>query len=197
MIGRFTPITVLCLLIPLFSGCATASGRTPPDGDALLLGRPLPAKRAQLERPALDEPSWAATPADSVRVSREVTPAAVMDRRPHASREGSLHAEREAYDLRAAAPAGVHGHAADHSWLRGKIDRPYSGGIKLRFCDPAEQHHWGGCVFLTGEPALNGLREGSLVEVRGRLLPSAAPAGESIYSYPAYQVHGFSVLQAP
>jgi hypothetical protein len=96
-------------------------------------------------------------------------------------------------------PTGPYGHAEDYSWLRGKIDRPYSGGTKLRFCDACEEERHGGCVFLTSNAALGALKDGALVEVRGRLLDSQGPSqrGESIYSYPAYHVDSLRVLRTP
>ncbi len=90
----------------------------------------------------------------------------------------------------------LYGHGPDYSWLRGKIDRPYSGGIKLRFRDPGEEDRWGGCVFLTGDAAVQRLQDGALVEVRGRLIPASGNRGDTIYSYPSFDVASCSITRS-
>jgi hypothetical protein len=88
---------------------------------------------------------------------------------------------------------GTYGHANDHSWLQGKVDRPYSGGVKLRYCDVCEDDAWGGSVFLVSSLPLEGLKNGAIILVEGR--PAAASNRQGFFSNPTYEVQRLTVLR--
>lgn len=67
-------------------------------------------------------------------------------------------------------PASIHGHAPDHSWLQGVIDKHYHGHLHLRYCDPSEEDEWGGKVCLEDEPRLAQFKDGDVVRVEGQIV---------------------------
>jgi hypothetical protein len=105
--------------------------------------------------------------------------------------------EETARAVRAAPVGGDFGHSPDYRWIQGRICRPYTGGIKLRFCDVGQDHPWGGNVFLLPDEQTSNLKEGTVVWVQGHLLEDFFKnrQGSKLYSYPTYQVHSITVLR--
>ena len=65
---------------------------------------------------------------------------------------------------------GKYGHAADHSWLQGELDRHYRGHLELRFRPASEEDSLGGKVRLVDDPRLAEFRPGDVIAVEGELL---------------------------
>lgn len=65
---------------------------------------------------------------------------------------------------------GDYGHAEDHSWLHGVLDRHYQGHLHLRYCDATEDDDWGGKVCLDPDARLSEYKAGDVVHVEGELV---------------------------
>jgi hypothetical protein len=77
-------------------------------------------------------------------------------------------------------------HAKDYAWLRGRVEYSrLSKGWRLRYASVDEDDRYGGSVTLADGSHLRALKDGDLVEVRGRLADPAADAAS-----PLYQVEG-------
>ena len=59
------------------------------------------------------------------------------------------------------------GHAPDHRWLKGVLDKHYQGHLSLRFCDAAVEDSCGGKVRLEDDPRLAQFQEGDVIRVEG------------------------------
>ena len=64
---------------------------------------------------------------------------------------------------------GTFGHAPDHHWLQGVLDKHYQGHLSLRFCDPSVEDSWGGKVRLEDDPRLAQFQDGDVVRVEAQL----------------------------
>jgi hypothetical protein len=79
-------------------------------------------------------------------------------------------------------------HAKDYAWLRGRVEYSrLSKGWRLRYASVDEDDRFGGSVTLADGSHLRALKDGDLVEVRGRL----ADAGADLAS-PLYQVEALA-----
>jgi hypothetical protein len=89
--------------------------------------------------------------------------------------------------------AGCFGHAPDYSWLRGRVEfSRLSKGWRLRYASVDEDDRFGGSVSLAEGIHLQSLKEGDLVEVRGRLADPGADGAS-----PFYLVSSLARLGAP
>src|SRR5947209_8240451 len=127
------------------TGCETLwGGRAPYRDDPMLATRqpvianPEEAKPRQL---AFAEPALPALPV------RESEPARSLQAVPVARRKIS----------------GTFGHAADYSWLQGKVRKRPAGGWELIFTERPAEAAWSGRIVLNGDAWLNGLRDGDIV----------------------------------
>jgi hypothetical protein len=77
-------------------------------------------------------------------------------------------------------------HARDYAWLRGRVEYSrLSKGWRLRYASVDEDDRYGGSVTLADGTQLRSLKDGDLVEVRGRLADPGADTAS-----PLYQVEG-------
>jgi hypothetical protein len=67
------------------------------------------------------------------------------------------------------------GHAPDHNWLQGLLEKHHAGHWELRYCDAAREDKWGGKVILADDSRLAGFKAGDLILVEGELLPEQGP----------------------
>jgi len=93
---------------------------------------------------------------------------------------------------------GRYGHATDHTWLQGELDRHYRGQFELRFRPASVDDAFGGKVRLDDHPDCGQFRVGDVVAVEGELLPesesSNAAAGTS---YRRYRITSICLIQRP
>ncbi len=87
------------------------------------------------------------------------------------------------------------GHAPDHSWLQGILEKHYSGHWELRYCDPAREDKHGGKVVLVENPRLAQFKPGDLVLVEGEILPENG-ARSAWRHFPQYRVKEVWLAQA-
>jgi hypothetical protein len=95
----------------------------------------------------------------------------------------------------APAEPGVYGHAPDHSWLLGVIDKHYAGHTQLRYCNASEDDSWGGKVSLENDPQLAPFQDGDVVRVEGELLPVDPGQHDAWNHYPHYRVRDVKLIQ--
>jgi hypothetical protein len=95
----------------------------------------------------------------------------------------------------APAEPGIYGHAPDHSWLLGVIDKHYAGHVQLRYCAASEDDTWGGKVSLENDPQLAPLQDGDVVRLEGELLPVDPSQGDTWNHYPHYRVRDVKLIQ--
>jgi hypothetical protein len=73
-------------------------------------------------------------------------------------------------------------HAKDYGWLRGRVEYSrLSKGWRLRYASVDEDDRFGGSVTLAAGSHLRTLKDGDLVEVRGRLADAAADSASPLY----------------
>ena len=73
-------------------------------------------------------------------------------------------------------------HAKDYGWLRGRVEYSrLSKGWRLRYASVDEDDRFGGSVTLADGIHLHSLKDGDLVEVRGRLADPAADSASPLY----------------
>jgi hypothetical protein len=90
---------------------------------------------------------------------------------------------------------GKFGHAADHSWLQGEIDRHYRGHLELRFRPASEEDRLGGKVRLEDDPRLAEFRPGDVIAVEGELLSDPDGVTPSWSQYRRYHVRAARLVE--
>jgi len=108
-------------------------------------------------------PALTATPA--VRTNSSATPTQTTSRRE---------------------PASIYGHAPDHAWLQGVIDKHYQGHLSLRYCDPSEEDEWGGKVVLEDDPRLSEFKDGDVVRVEGEVVREDGKVKRGVWNHFAH-----------
>jgi len=108
-------------------------------------------------------PALTATPA--VRTNPSGTPATTTSRRE---------------------PASIYGHAQDHAWLQGVMDKHYQGHLSLRYCDPSEEDEWGGKVVLEDDPRLAQFKDGDVVRVEGEIVREDGKVKRGVWNHFAH-----------
>ena len=84
---------------------------------------------------------------------------------------------------------GMFGADKNHLWLQGVVDRHYRGYLSLRYRRPSEDDAWGGKVHLLPHPDLEGIEDGTVIQVEGELRPAATPPElEGKSDFPGYSV---------
>jgi hypothetical protein len=91
--------------------------------------------------------------------------------------------------------SGFYGHAADHSWLQGILDKHYIGHFDLRYCDPSMEDSWGGKVSLDNDPRLAQFKDGDVVRVVGELVPREEGSRETWSHYPRYHIREVQLIE--
>jgi hypothetical protein len=82
--------------------------------------------------------------------------------------------------------AACFAHGPDYGWLRGRVEYSrLSKGWRLRYASVDEDDRFGGSVTLADGSQLRTLKDGDLVEVRGRLADPAADAASPLYQVEA------------
>ena len=77
-------------------------------------------------------------------------------------------------------------HGKDYAWLRGRVEYSrLSKGWRLRYASVDEDDRYGGSVTLADGSHLRNLKDGDLVEVRGRLADAAADSASPLYQVEA------------
>ncbi len=77
-------------------------------------------------------------------------------------------------------------HAKDYAWLRGRVEYSrLSKGWRLRYASVDEADRYGGSVTLADGSHLRSLKDGDLVEVRGRLSDPGAESASPLYQVEA------------
>ncbi|MBY0527118.1 MAG: hypothetical protein K2R98_27230 [Gemmataceae bacterium] len=152
---------------------------------------------------ASSEPKPPAFPTALVSLSTPVKidePATTPDRpgvpaQPTATRRGPVVATPAVRSSSTALVPTVYGHAADHSWLQGVLDRHYQGHFDLRFCDPTIEDSWGGKVSLDDDPRLAQFLDDDIVRVDGELVPADAAQKKLWSHYPRYRIRDIRLIQ--
>jgi hypothetical protein len=94
-------------------------------------------------------------------------------------------------------PASIYGHAPDHSWLQGVIDKHYLGHLNLRYCDPSEEDEWGGKVILVDDPRLAQFKDGDVVRVEGEIVREAGQVKRGTWNHFAqYRLKNIRLIQS-
>jgi hypothetical protein len=83
-------------------------------------------------------------------------------------------------------PAKIYGHAPDHAWLQGVIDKHYQGHLSLRYCDPSEDDEWGGKVVLEEDPRLSEFKDGDVVRVEGEIVREDGKVKRGVWNHFAH-----------
>jgi hypothetical protein len=78
------------------------------------------------------------------------------------------------------AGSGRYGHAPDYTWVRGEV-RHTRKGWHLRYASLDEIDAHGGSVTLADDPRLCDLKEGDIVQVKGRLQNPSSRTGSPLY----------------
>lgn len=92
--------------------------------------------------------------------------------------------------------SGIYGHAGDHRWLQGVLDKHYQGHIALRYCDLSEDDSWGGKVRLEDDPRLTQFQDGDVIRVEGELIPRQEGAAREMGDhYPHYRIRSVELVQ--
>jgi hypothetical protein len=93
-------------------------------------------------------------------------------------------------------PASLYGHAPDHTWLQGVIDKHYHGHLNLRYCDVSEEDAWGGKVMLADDPRLAALKDGDVVRVEGEVLHEDGKAKRGTWNhFVQYRIKDVRLIQ--
>lgn len=93
---------------------------------------------------------------------------------------------------------GRFGHATDHTWLQGELDRHYRGQFELRFRPASVDDPIGGKVRLDDHCDLGQFRVGDVVAVEGELMPESEPSNASVgTSYRRYRITAIRLVQRP
>jgi hypothetical protein len=112
-----------------------------------------------------------------------------------AVRTGSVAAPAETVSRRE--PGSIYGHAPDHSWLQGVIDKHYHGHLNLRYCDPSEEDEWGGKVILEDDPRLAQFKDGDVVRVEGEIVREAGQVKRGTWNHFAqYRLKDIRLIQS-
>jgi hypothetical protein len=112
------------------------------------------------------------------------------------SRESGLVVATPAVRSTPPAPAAsVYGHAPDHSWLVGVLDKHYMGHFALRYCDASEDDSWGGKVSLDNDPRLAQFQDGDVVRIEGELVPRETGQRDTWSHYPHYHIRDVKLIQ--
>ena len=93
-------------------------------------------------------------------------------------------------EFQAPAPSGF-GHAPDHSWLAGRLERDGANDHWfIRYTDPGERDPFGGRLELLGTGPMAGFREGQAVRAEGELVDPAPHETQ-----PAYRVRALQAVR--
>lgn len=170
---------------------SAAAGPTAAVPEAYQGGRPYPRPMVTGAQPAAYE-----TPAAS---TGETTSSPQADSLPRIAEKPEAIPTTIADAIGEATPAqdpNPYGHAADYTWLRGKLEYSHvERAWKLRYAPiDVENDPYGGSVFLGNDPRLHDLQEGDVVYVEGRTLPGATGA---FSPGPRYQINTITRLEKP
>ena len=103
-------------------------------------------------------------------VSREISPKSLPARLVARTKDG-----------------GLYGHAADYTWIQGKLEQHPSGCLFLRYGEPFQPDAWDGKICLPDDPRLKAYKEGDLIRIEGELIAHAV-AGASAMSHASYRI---------
>jgi hypothetical protein len=90
---------------------------------------------------------------------------------------------------------GKYGHAPDHSWLQGELDRHYRGYLELRYRPSSEEDPLGGKVRLEDDPRLAEFRPGDVIAVEGELLSDPDGVTPSWSQYRRFHVRAARLVE--
>ena len=155
---------------------AYAEPSPPPVPETAVATAPVKLEAIGLKRPepAKNAPELTATPA--IRTNEPGTPAETVSRR---------------------GPASIYGHAPDHAWLQGVIDKHYHGHLSLRYCDPSEEDEWGGKVVLEEDPRLAEFKDGDVVRVEGEIVREDGKVKRGVWNHFAhYRLKDIRLIQS-
>jgi hypothetical protein len=94
-------------------------------------------------------------------------------------------------------PLGDYGHAPDHSWLQGVLDRHYHGHMDLRYCDHTTEDDWGGKVVLEDDPRLAQFKDGDVVRVEGELVHENGQVKRGYWNhFPHYKIREIRLIHS-
>lgn len=169
---------------PLAPPEALATAPAPlPDATAALVP-----EEASEPEPRVETPSFQTQPA--VR-KKDNVPAIPAIRRKE-QKPPSLPAKREVPQR---VPSKF-GHADDHSWLQGTIDKHYRGYYYLRYCDCNVEDRWGGKVYLGNDERLKTFQDGDIVFVEGEISTDNDPSRPGGWNhYPAYKIKSIRLVE--
>jgi hypothetical protein len=106
-------------------------------------------------------------------------------------------AEVQAEPASRQAVAGIYGHAPDHTWLQGVLDKHYLGQMHLRYCDPTMDETWGGKVILEKDDRLAPFKDGDVVRVEGELVKEDGQAKRGSWChFPLYRIRDIQLIQS-
>jgi hypothetical protein len=147
-----------------------------------------PLAPAPLEKPVLAQP-----------VSNRSQRAAPGPQEENGSGPPAIRA-KGATDLPAVASApprvqGPYGHAPDHSWLQGILDKHYQGHWALRYCDHATEDEWGGKVRLEKDGRLDQFKDGDIILVEGEVIPDVRGNRGNWHHYPEYRIRNIQLIE--
>jgi hypothetical protein len=92
--------------------------------------------------------------------------------------------------------AGIYGHAPDHAWLQGVLDKHYLGHMHLRYCDPTMDDTWGGKVILEKDDRLAPFKDGDVVRVEGELVKEDGQTKRGTWGhFPLYRIRDIQLIQ--
>lgn len=207
-LGRWTCVALM--VSGLLGGCQAPGGKEAYPKDPLLMSKkPVegadsrPAPQVQLVSaepmpPPFPTTALATLAAPTSDVDREGFAAQRNDlvAQPVATPRGPVPATAAVRSAPAPLMNGIYGHAPDHVWLQGVLDKHYHGHFDLRYCDHTEDDSWGGKVCLENDPRLAQFQDGDVVRVDGELMPAVPPAQRDTWShYPRYRVRSVQLIQ--
>ena len=92
--------------------------------------------------------------------------------------------------------SGIYGHAPDHTWLQGVLDKHYLGHMHLRYCDPTMDDTWGGKVILERDDRLAPFKDGDVVRVEGELVKEDGQTKRGTWGhFPLYRIRDIQLIQ--
>jgi hypothetical protein len=134
------------------------------------------------------------TPEPPVAPDREPTVSAVPAVRTHEGQGPQVEAKPASARREV---VGDYGHAEDHSWLQGVLDRHYQGHLHLRYCDATEDDDWGGKVCLEPDPRLSEYKEGDVLHIEGELVRENGKVLHGRWNhYPRYRITSVRLVRS-
>jgi len=212
---RIRQIGWATLLCTGLLGCASASSKLGYPEDPLLIakkpveGKPGPAEDTLV---AFGEPSPPPLPSEAFVLAprhRKDAPLSPSDSAVAENKKGNSHPNDmveisprkepvanpasgnmvEAIPVSRRKAAEEFGHAADYSWLQGKLDLAVPTRPELQFSKLADKDNWDGRVILEADARLAQLRNGDVIRVEGELLPPASTAASPQVDTPEQHPH--------